>query len=38
MAHVASGEKKDLLYEVVQHQGHNAKQNNVTLETGDLKQ
>ena len=26
------GEKADLLYEVIQHQGRNAKQNNVTLE------
>ena len=29
---VAPGAKKDLLYEIVQHQGRNAKQNNVTLE------
>lgn len=36
-AQVPAGEKKDLLYEVVQHQGRNAKQNNVTLETADVK-
>ena len=35
---VAPGEKKDLLYEIVQHQGHNARQNNVTLETAKIKQ
>jgi hypothetical protein len=34
---VAAGAKKDLRYEVVQHQGHNAKQNNVTLETAAIK-
>jgi hypothetical protein len=32
---VKSGEKKELKYEVVQRQGHNAKQNNVTLEDGE---
>jgi hypothetical protein len=34
---VAAGAKKDLRYEIVRHQGRNAKQNNVTLETGDVK-
>jgi len=29
---VKPGEKADLLYEVIQHQGRNAKQNNVTIE------
>ncbi len=33
---IASGAKKDLLYEIVQHQGRNAKQNNVTLETAEI--
>ena len=32
-AQVVPGAKKDLRYEIVQHQGRNAKQNNVTLET-----
>jgi hypothetical protein len=36
-AQVAPGAKKDLLYEVLQHQGRNAKQNNVTLETANVK-
>ncbi|HET6252195.1 MAG TPA: hypothetical protein VFE47_31200 [Tepidisphaeraceae bacterium] len=31
-APVAAGKKADLLFEIVQHQGRNAKQNNVTLE------
>jgi hypothetical protein len=31
-AEVRPGEKADLLYEIAQHQGHNAKQNNVTIE------
>ena len=31
-APVDAGKKADLLYEIVHHQGHNAKQNNVTLE------
>ena len=31
-AKVQPGDKKDLLFEIVQRQGHNAKQNNVTLE------
>src|SRR3954451_201055 len=34
---VAASAKKDLRYEVVQHQGRNAKQNNVTLETAEIK-
>jgi hypothetical protein len=34
---VAPGAKKDLRYEIVRHQGRNAKQNNVTLETADIK-
>jgi hypothetical protein len=34
---VAPGAKKDLLYEIVQHQGRNAKQNNVTLEAAEAK-
>jgi hypothetical protein len=34
---VKPGEKKELIYEVVQHQGRNAKQNNVTLETAESK-
>jgi hypothetical protein len=33
-ARVQPGEKKNLLFEVVQRQGYNAKQNNVTLEEG----
>ncbi len=37
-AQVVPGAKKDLPYEIVQHQGHNAKQTNVTLETADIKQ
>lgn len=32
-AQVRPNEKKDLVYEIVQHQGRNAKQNNLTLET-----
>lgn len=34
---LAAGEKKDLAYEIVTHQGHNARQNNVTLETGEAR-
>jgi hypothetical protein len=34
---VRPGAKKDLVYEVVRHQGRNAKQNNVTLETAEIK-
>lgn len=36
-AQIPAGAKKDLLYEIVQHQGRNAKQNNVTLENADVK-
>jgi hypothetical protein len=36
-SHVEAGAKKDLLYEIVQHQGRNAKQNNVTLESAAIK-
>jgi hypothetical protein len=36
-AEVKPAEKADLLYEVVQHQGHNAKQNNVTIEQAPVK-
>jgi hypothetical protein len=35
-ARVAPGEKKDVMYEIVQHQQHNAKQNNVTLENAKI--
>ncbi len=35
-AQVAAGEKKDLRYEVVRHQGRNAKQNNVTLAQAEI--
>jgi hypothetical protein len=34
---IAPSAKKDLLYEIVQHQGRNAKQNNVTLESAQIK-
>ena len=34
---VDPGKKTDLLFEVVEHHGHNAKQNNVTLETAQVK-
>jgi hypothetical protein len=34
--HVDAGAKKDLRYEVVRHQGRNAKQNNVTLEAAEV--
>jgi hypothetical protein len=34
---VDAGKKSDLLYELVDHQGHNAKQNNMTLETAQVK-
>ena len=30
-------QKADLLYEVLQHQGRNAKQNNVTVEQAQVK-
>ena len=36
-ATVKPAEKADLLYEVVQHQGRNAKQNNVTIEAAQVK-
>jgi hypothetical protein len=31
-ATVDAGKKSDLLFEILRHQGHNSKQNNVTLE------
>ena len=34
---VPAGQKKDLLFEIVSHQGRNAKQNNVTLEAAAIK-
>ena len=34
---VPAGQKKDLLFEFVRHQGRNAKQNNVTLEGAPVK-
>jgi hypothetical protein len=37
VATVKPGQKADLLYEVLQHQGRNAKQNNVTLEGVEMK-
>lgn len=36
-AKVEAGAEKDLPFEVLQHQGHNAKQSNVTLETAAVK-
>ncbi len=36
-AAVKPGEKADLLYEIVQRQGHNARQNNVTIERAAVK-
>jgi hypothetical protein len=36
-ATVDAGKRVDLLQEVVRHQGHNAKQNNVTLETSEVR-
>jgi hypothetical protein len=36
-AEVKSGEKAELLYEIVQRQGHNAKQNNVTIQQAAVK-
>ena len=36
-AAVKPGEKAELLYEIVQRQGHNAKQNNVTIERATIK-
>jgi hypothetical protein len=35
---ISPGEKAELVYEVVHQQGRNAKQNHVTLETGDVTQ
>lgn len=35
-APVEAGKKADLLFEIVRHQGHNAKQNNVTLEKANV--
>jgi hypothetical protein len=34
---IAAGEKANLLFEVLQHQGRNAKQSNVTLESAEVK-
>ena len=36
-ATVAAGKKADLMFEIIRRQGHNAKQNNVTLEQGEVK-
>jgi len=36
-AAVKSGEKAELLYEIIQRQGHNATQNNVTVERAAVK-
>ena len=36
-ATVEAGKKSDLLFEIVRHQGHNAKQNNVTLENAAVR-
>ena len=36
-ATVKPAEKVDLLYEIIQHQGRNAKQNNVTIERAPVK-
>ena len=33
---VPAGEKRDLVFEIVQRQGRNAKQNNVTLEEAEF--
>jgi hypothetical protein len=35
-ASVQAGQKADLLFEIVRHQGRNAKQNNVTLEAAEI--
>jgi len=37
VATVKPGQKADLLYEVLQHQGRNAKQNNVTIEQIEIR-
>jgi hypothetical protein len=34
---VAAGAKENLRFEILQHQGYNAKQNNVTLEKADAR-
>lgn len=34
---VTNGARQDLLFEILQHQGRNAKQNNVTLEVADVR-
>jgi hypothetical protein len=36
-AKVAAGKTANLLFEIVRHQGRNAKQNNVTLENAEIK-
>ncbi len=36
-ASIDAGKKADLLFEVVRHQAHNAKQNNVTLEEAEIR-
>jgi hypothetical protein len=36
-ASVDAGKKSDLLFEILRHDGHNAKQNNVTLEEAEVK-
>jgi len=36
-ATVEPAKKADLLFELIRHEGHNAKQNNVTLETAEVK-
>jgi hypothetical protein len=36
LSRVPAGERADLLFEVVQHQGYNAKQSNVTLEAAEI--
>ena len=35
-AAVKAGQKENLFYELVQHQGRNAKQSNVTIEKGSV--
>ncbi len=36
-ARVPAGERKDLMYELVQHKGYNEKQHNMTLEAAEIK-
>jgi hypothetical protein len=36
-AGVEAGKRADLIFEVIRHQGYNSKQNNVTLENGEVK-